>query len=208
MPDPAAPRPNNAGPHITPRTQNDWLELGLELLRTRGPQALTVDELCRTAGLTKGAFYHRFNGIAGYRDALLSHWHGRITDRVIGKLEPAHDLGDPHARRDALNQLVVNIDMDLERAIRSWGVHDPAVQEVINATDRKRIATVNALAHPRATPEETLAAAASEYATYLGFVLIQDPETLQLLAKWGPRAVVTFSEELTEGPLAPPDGDA
>lgn len=189
---------------IPPRTQRDWLEIGLELLRTRGPQSLTVDELCRVAGLTKGAFYHRFDGVAGYRDALLSHWHATTTDRVIDELEPTFDDPDQHARRDALNQLVVNIDMGLERAIRSWGVYDPAVQAAIDATDAKRVAAVAALAEPRANPEETHAAAASEYATFLGFVMIQDPQTLQTLARWGPRVVVTFSAELTEGPLPPP----
>ncbi len=114
------------------------------------------------------------------------------------------DEPDALARRDALNALIMHIDIGLERAIRSWGVYDPAVQEVINETDRKRIAAVVALSEPRATPEETHAGAASEYATYLGFILMQDPETLMLLAKWGPRGVVTFNDELTEGPLPPP----
>ncbi|MDQ8044128.1 MAG: TetR/AcrR family transcriptional regulator [Solirubrobacteraceae bacterium] len=207
-----APRPAGATPiprptasPIPPRSASDWLELGLELLRTRGPQSLTVDELCRRAGLTKGAFYHRFDGVAGYRDALLEHWHATTTDRVIEELRPTFDETDPHARRDALNRLVVHIDMGLERAIRSWGVYDPAVQEVINATDRKRVAAVTALAAPRATPEETHAAAAAEYSAYLGFVLMQDPETFGVLAKWGPRVVVTFSDDLTAGPLPPPD---
>lgn len=184
------PPPNST---IARRTESDWLEFGLELLRTRGPQSLTIEELCKAAGLTKGAFYHRFKGTDGYRDALLAHWHALTTDRVIASLGSPDQEPDPQARRAALNQLVMNIDMALERSIRSWGVYDATVQGVINETDRKRIAAVAALAAPRATPTETLAGAAAEYATYLGFVLMQDPETVMLLAEWGPRAVVEFT---------------
>lgn len=199
------PCPTPRRPLIAPRTETDWLELGLELLRTRGPQALTIEELCRAAERTKGAFYHRFpGGTDGYRDALLAHWHAVTTDHVIDRLAMPGDEPDAHARRDAMNALVMHIDLGLERAIRSWGVYDPAVQQVINETDRKRIAAIVALSEPRATPEETRAGAASEYATYLGFVIMQDPETLMLLAKWGPRAVVTFSDQLAEGPPPPP----
>ena len=92
---------------------DDWLDLGLELLRTRGPQALTIEDLCKAAGLTKGAFYHRFKGTDGYRDALLDRWHAVTTDHVIERLAPAAQSDDPSARRDALNALVMNIDLAL-----------------------------------------------------------------------------------------------
>lgn len=177
------------------------------MLRTRGPQALTIEELCRAAERTKGAFYHRFKGgIDGYRDALLAHWKAVTTDHVLERLPTAADEPDQHARRDALNALVMHMDIGLERAIRSWGVYDLAVQDAINDTDRKRIAAVVPLIEPRGTPEETLAGAAGQYATYLGFMLIQDPDTVELMWKWFPRAVVEFKDELTEGPPPAPPG--
>lgn len=189
-----------------PRTEADWLELGLELLRTRGPQALTIDELCRAAGRTKGAFYHRFKGgIDGYRDALLAFWHAATTDHVIGSVPAPAAEPDAAARREALNALVMHMDIGLERAIRSWGVYDSAVQEVINATDRKRIDAVVTLSEPRATPEESRAGAAGKYAAYLGFVLFQDPDTLALMWKWAPRMEVVFRDDLAEGPPPPPE---
>lgn len=189
---------------IAPRTETDWLELGLELLRTRGPQALTIEELCKAAGRTKGAFYHRFKGTDGYRDALLLHWQARTTDHVLERLPSSDEQPSAAARRDALNALVMHMDIGLERSIRSWGVYDAAVQEAINETDRQRIAAVVELIEPRETPEETHAAAAGQYATYLGFVMFQDQATLELMWKWGPRAIVVFRDDLTEGPLPPP----
>lgn len=111
---------------------------------------------------------------------------------------------DAAARRDALNVLAMHMDIGLERAIRSWGVYDPAVQAAINEADRRRIEAVVALIEPRETAEETRAAAAGQYATYLGFVMFQDPATLELLGKWGPRAIVVFRDDLAEGPLPPP----
>ncbi len=99
----------------------------------------------------------------------------------------------------------MHMDIALERAIRSWGVYDAAVQAVINETDRKRVDAVVAMIEPRATAEETRAGAAGQYATYLGFAMFQDEELLTLLGKWGPRAVVEFKDELTAGPLPPPE---
>lgn len=123
---------------------------------------------------------------------------------MLDRLPSTEEEPDAHVRRDALNVLVMHMDIALERAIRSWGVYDAAVQAVINETDRKRVDAVVALIEPRATPEETRAGAAGQYATYLGFAMFQDPGLLELLAKWGPRAVVEFKDELTEGPLPPP----
>ena len=190
---------------ITRLTDTDWVELGLELLRTKGPQALTIDELCRAAGKTKGAFYHRFGGTDAYRDALLEHWHAAVTAPVIAGLNATEPSADPSERRDALNRLVLSIDMPLERSIRSWGVHDPAVQGVINQTDRERIAAVARLAEPRGSAEETLAGTAAEYAMFLGFVQMQDPGTFGLLAKWGPAAVVSFDPALAPDRAQTPD---
>ena len=156
-------------------TRAALLATARDVFATKGYAATSIDDIAAQARLTKGAFYHRFKGTDGYRDALLERWHAVTTDHVIDRLAPAAASDDPDLRRDALNVLVVNIDLALERSIRSWGVYDAAVQAAVNEADRRRIAAVAALKEPRETEAETLAAATAEYTMYLGFVGLTIP---------------------------------
>lgn len=173
------------------RTAEDWLTLGFEILRTEGPHALTIEHLCRAASLTKGAFYHRFAGIDAYRDALLARWQELNTQSVV---DAASREPDQASQQAVLRRLVLEIDLELERAIRSWALRDAAVQQIIDATDEHRIATVAAMAPARDDPEEALAAATLSYAMYLGFVMMRAPQAVARMAEWGPRVRVSFDE--------------
>jgi TetR/AcrR family transcriptional repressor of nem operon len=43
-----------------PDSRTKFLEAALRVIRTKGYQASTVDDLCDAAGLTKGSFFHHF----------------------------------------------------------------------------------------------------------------------------------------------------
>jgi TetR/AcrR family transcriptional regulator, transcriptional repressor for nem operon len=43
-----------------PDARTRLLDAALQVIRTQGYSATTVDDLCRTAGATKGAFFHHF----------------------------------------------------------------------------------------------------------------------------------------------------
>src|ERR1700682_5350379 len=45
-------------PHSGARTK--LLDAALSLIRAKGYSATTVDDICQTAGVTKGAFFHHF----------------------------------------------------------------------------------------------------------------------------------------------------
>jgi TetR/AcrR family transcriptional repressor of nem operon len=44
----------------SPSTRRKLLDAGVELIRARGYHGTTVDEICHTAGVTKGGFFHYF----------------------------------------------------------------------------------------------------------------------------------------------------
>lgn len=50
------------------------LEAGVKVVRERGYAATSVDELCRTAGVTKGAFFHHFVSKEALGVALAEYW--------------------------------------------------------------------------------------------------------------------------------------
>jgi TetR/AcrR family transcriptional regulator, transcriptional repressor for nem operon len=80
----------------------ELLDAAVEVIRAKGLNATTVDELCATAGVTKGAFFHHFAtkealavAAAGYwsetTGALFAaasyHDHPDAVDRILGYLE-------------------------------------------------------------------------------------------------------------------------
>lgn len=54
------------------RTADAMLEAGRALLRTRTADALTIQDVCASAGVTSGAFYGRFAGKDAFLGALLA----------------------------------------------------------------------------------------------------------------------------------------
>lgn len=78
------------------------LEAGVRLVREQGFAATSVDDLCRAAGVTKGAFFHHFASKEALGVALAAYWsnstggffaeapyhhHARPIDRVLGYID-------------------------------------------------------------------------------------------------------------------------
>src|SRR5215467_6146581 len=69
------------------------LEAALSLVRTKGYEATTVDELCAAAGVTKGAFFHHFHSKEDLAVAAADHW-SEMTGALFAEA-PYHKLTDP-----------------------------------------------------------------------------------------------------------------
>lgn len=78
------------------------LEAGVKLIRQHGFAATALDQLCREAGVTKGAFFHHFASKDALGVALADYWssstggffaeapyhhHPRAIDRVLGYID-------------------------------------------------------------------------------------------------------------------------
>lgn len=74
------------------------LEAAEEAVLARGLSAATVDEICRLAGVTKGAFYHHFKSKDALALAVLDHYYGRVA----AAFTIASDLASPRERLDAM----------------------------------------------------------------------------------------------------------
>jgi TetR/AcrR family transcriptional regulator, transcriptional repressor for nem operon len=83
------------------------LEAALKLIRSKGFSATTVDDLCKEAGVTKGAFFHHFDSKDALAVAAANHWsqmtgglfasapyhnYARPLDRVLGYVAFRRDL--------------------------------------------------------------------------------------------------------------------
>lgn len=79
----------------SPRTtaREKLLDAAMKVIREKGYTATTVDELCAAAGVTKGAFFHHFEGKEALAVAVAEHW-GATTGALFTSA-PYHDPADP-----------------------------------------------------------------------------------------------------------------
>lgn len=79
------------------RTARDkLLDAALGLVREKGYAAMTVDELCARAEVTKGAFFHHFASKEALGVAVAEHWSAVTSD--LFEQAPYHAPEDPLAR--------------------------------------------------------------------------------------------------------------
>ena len=76
-----------------PDARSKLLDAALSVIRTKGYSATTVDELCATAGVTKGAFFHHFKSKDDLGVAAAEHW-SEVTAALFAAA-PYHDHADP-----------------------------------------------------------------------------------------------------------------
>jgi TetR/AcrR family transcriptional repressor of nem operon len=72
------------------------LDAALCVIREKGYSGATVDDLCRAAGVTKGAFFHHFESKDALAVAAADHW--AETTGAFFKAAPYHEPADPLAR--------------------------------------------------------------------------------------------------------------
>jgi len=79
-----------------PETQRKLVDAGVKLMRLRGYNATTVDEICADAGVTKGGFFHYFKSKDDIAKAAVTHF---FEDRVKNYgAAPFRKAADPLAR--------------------------------------------------------------------------------------------------------------
>lgn len=123
----------------TPR--DSWIEEGLRALGAGGPEAVRVEVLAQTLGVTKGGFYWHFDDRGALLEEMLDTWERVLVDEVIARVEGAG--GDARTRLRRLFSLATSIDagglLKTELAIRDWSRRDPAVAERLRRVDNRRM---------------------------------------------------------------------
>ncbi|WP_203236806.1 TetR/AcrR family transcriptional regulator [Nocardia panacis] len=149
-------------------SRRDWLDAGLEILCDLGAPGLTIDQLTGRLGLSKGSFYHHFQGIGEFKTALLAHFEAERTTRYIDLVAAEPDLPAAAKLRRTLEVILTDGNSpDVEVAVRAWALQDPQARAVQERVDRTRIDYVGALCR-----EMTGSAAESEEIARMLYVVI------------------------------------
>ncbi|WP_020387911.1 TetR/AcrR family transcriptional regulator [Kribbella catacumbae] len=127
-------------------TKTDWLDAGLKVLADEGSLALTIERLTTELGLSKGSYYHHFKGTGGFRTALLEHFEGKFTTRLIDAVERRPEADASTKLTELMNLVLADPDsVRLEIAVRAWALQDPEARAAQERVDHARTAYLQAL---------------------------------------------------------------
>ena len=126
-----------AAPTRTPRSR--WIEEALRALGIGGPDAVRIEALAQTLGVTKGGFYWHFDGRPALLEEMLDTWERVVVDEVIERVEAGG--GDARARLRRLFALAASIPgmLKVELAIREWARRDKTVAKRLKRIDNRRM---------------------------------------------------------------------
>jgi AcrR family transcriptional regulator len=135
-----------AAPTLTPRTR--WIDEGLNALAAGGPDAVRIEPLARTLGVTKGGFYGYFGGRHALLEEMLDTWERTMVDEVIDRVEEEGD--DPKARLRRLFAIATSGPglLKAELAIRDWARRDGAIARRVKRVDNRRMDYMRSLFVP------------------------------------------------------------
>jgi AcrR family transcriptional regulator len=121
----------------TPRDR--WIEEGLQALAAGGPDAVRIEPLARTLGVTKGGFYWHFKDRRALLDEMLDAWERVAVDEVIERVES--EGGDARTRLRGLFALATSRGdvLLIDLAVRDWARREKAVAKRLRRVDNRRM---------------------------------------------------------------------
>lgn len=125
----------------TPR--GTWVDAALQAMATGGPDAVRIEALAASLGVTKGGFYWHFKDRQALLGEMLDGWERAAAEDVIARVEsrPA----DPRAKLQQLFELATSVDFAGELAIRDWARRDREVAKRVRRVDNRRMGYLRSL---------------------------------------------------------------
>jgi AcrR family transcriptional regulator len=123
---------------ITRTPRNGWIEEGLRALAAGGPDAVRVEALARTLGVSKGGFYGHFSDRTALLTEMLDSWEQMSTQEVIERVE--REGGDAKVKLRKAGALTFSRTLlPIDLAVRDWARRDPAVAKRLRGVDNRRM---------------------------------------------------------------------
>lgn len=119
------------------KSKQDWVDAGVNCLKNLGPSAISAEKLSKFLGVTRGSFYHHFDSIGEFNQAVLDYWAEAST---ISRFQLAKEAATtPEEELAQLVEMSWQGDIDLEIAVRTWGASNEQAQQRIAIIDKFRL---------------------------------------------------------------------
>jgi TetR/AcrR family transcriptional regulator, transcriptional repressor for nem operon len=145
-------------------TRTILLEAARDVIRAQGFSATSVDQLCASAGVTKGAFFHHFKSKEALGVAAADYWSATTSELFAG--------APYHAHADPLDRLLAYI--EFRASLIEGGIEEftclvgTMVQETYGSSDAIRAACNASINGHARTLEADIKGAFAKYGTPKG----------------------------------------
>jgi AcrR family transcriptional regulator len=116
-----------------------WIEAGLRALADGGPDAVRVEVLAKSLGVTKGGFYGAFADRQALLEAMLDTWERESTDEVLARIQSEGGDARTTIRRAGLLTFSSERLLPIDLAVRDWARRDAAVAARLRRVDDRRM---------------------------------------------------------------------
>lgn len=120
-----------------------WLDAAFDVLKESGIEAVKVMPLAKRLGLTRTGFYWHFKDRDALLERIVLRWENKNTGNLVAQTK---------AYAETITEATFNLfacwldddlfDAKLDLAIRNWARNEPALQERLERSDRRRIGAI------------------------------------------------------------------
>ena len=126
----------------TPR--GAWVHAALQALAAGGPDAVRVETMAVSLGVSKGGFYWHFADRQALLEEMLDTWEKTGTEDIIARV--ASHPGDARAKLQKLFDITSSPEgLAVELAVRDWSRRDSDVAGRLRRADNRRMEFVRSL---------------------------------------------------------------
>ncbi|WP_067450993.1 TetR/AcrR family transcriptional regulator [Actinomadura macra] len=139
----------------TPRGR--WIEEGLRALAVGGPDAVRIEALAKSLGVTKGGFYGYFADRNALLEEMLDAWEQQSVHDLLARVERGGSDAPARMRRAGMlasSDRLLAIDL----AIRDWARRDQVVADRLRRVDNQRMEYMRALFRDLCSDEDEVEA--------------------------------------------------
>ena len=124
---------------VTRTPRSSWIDEGLRALAVGGPEAVRIEPLAQSLGVTKGGFYWHFDDRRALLEEMLDTWERESVDEVIERVES--EGGDARAKLRRLFALASSSGdvLKIDLAVRDWSRREESVAERLRRIDNRRM---------------------------------------------------------------------
>lgn len=136
-------------------SRHDWVGAALDALVESGIEGVRIDRLCRALGVTKGSFYHHFDGREDLLHAVAGYWADTQPREAIAELTSRE--GDALAQLVAATRMVGDRDIGRrDHAMRAWAAADERAARSVRQADEQILALLEGVLDRMGVPRDEI----------------------------------------------------
>ena len=125
-------------------TKEDWVKAATQTLYESGIGSVSIVQLAKSLGVTRGSFYHHFTDRKNLLRRMLKHWEKTLTIAIRDEVRDL-ELSPAESLRALIRSIHDHKAAVYDAAFRAWALHDPLARTALERIDKFRLEYITKL---------------------------------------------------------------